>query len=240
MQITNIIVIIILNLAKSFLIFGLAYYIFWILKPQWILKYKIQIQEKAKPIPLFEFKYFLITIFIQALVIYSIIYYDLNSFSLLNVHFLFSFIGYFLIYDLYFYWLHRFLHQSWMYKNIHIIHHRSRNPTPWASYSFHPVEAVLNLLYLYVFVLIFKVDLKYLIFLLILTDFGNLAGHVGFDFLPKGVLKNKIAKWITTPTHHNLHHQIPNSNFGLYFRGWDIWYRTFNKKTDEYFLEEKH
>ena len=43
--------------------------------------------------------------------------------------------------DVYFYWTHRLLHQRWLFRRVHGVHHRSRNPSPWAAYAFHPVEA---------------------------------------------------------------------------------------------------
>ena len=42
--------------------------------------------------------------------------------------------------DTYFYWTHRLLHHSRWFRYVHSRHHASVHPTPWAAYSFHPVE----------------------------------------------------------------------------------------------------
>ena len=47
------------------------------------------------------------------------------------------------IHDTYFYWTHRLLHTRWFFRNVHSVHHRSKNPTPLAAYSFHPLEALI-------------------------------------------------------------------------------------------------
>jgi len=222
-------------LGRLFIIFGISYLFFCYLKISFVQKYKIQKQERFAVIPAFEFKWSLASIVIQSLVFYSIFILkkEIIWISLSNYEYMISILGYFFIYDLSFYWIHRLLHRTWMYKHIHIIHHKSHNPTPWASYSFHPVEAILNLLYYYIYVLIFPTNLGLFVFLVILTDFGNLAGHLGYDFFPKGGFINPVIKWITTPTHHNLHHQYPKSNYGLYFRGWDKWFKTLNQKSTQ-------
>src|SRR5574339_383835 len=47
-----------------------------------------------------------------------------------------------LIHDAYFYWIHRFMHHPKLFSLFHLVHHRSTNPSPWAAYAFHPLEAV--------------------------------------------------------------------------------------------------
>src|SRR5688572_27169187 len=34
------------------------------------------------------------------------------------------------LHDAYFYWTHRLLHTRWLFKTVHAVHHRSRNPSP--------------------------------------------------------------------------------------------------------------
>ena len=47
-----------------------------------------------------------------------------------------------LMHDTYFYWAHRLMHHPWLFKKIHLVHHKSTNPSPWAAYAFHPFEAI--------------------------------------------------------------------------------------------------
>ncbi|MDA1373037.1 MAG: sterol desaturase family protein, partial [Proteobacteria bacterium] len=46
------------------------------------------------------------------------------------------------LHDAYFYWAHRLMHQQWLFRRVHRIHHLSRTPTSWAAYSFSVWEAL--------------------------------------------------------------------------------------------------
>ena len=48
------------------------------------------------------------------------------------------------MHDAYFYWAHRIMHQPWLFKMVHLVHHKSTNPSPWAAYAFHPFEAIVE------------------------------------------------------------------------------------------------
>lgn len=216
---------------------GVPYYIFWIVKPSWLTKFKkIQVQERAKPQVALEMKYSSYTLMIQAVFFFGI--YKLNQAGIVHIvaeqelwKDLVALGVYVLIYDPFFYLLHHIMHKNkWLYRNIHVVHHRSLNPTPWATYSFHPVEAAANLLYFLPFFLLTSVSVPMLAFILITTDMANLAGHLGYEVFSEKVQNSWWGKWITTPTHHNIHHQVSNSNFGLYFNGWDVWFKTLNSK----------
>jgi uncharacterized protein (DUF2147 family) len=67
----------------------------------------------------------------------------------------------------------------------------------------------------------------------------NVVGHLGFEIFPRGWTKNKWLSWTTAVTHHNLHHERFNTNFGLYFSWWDRWMKTEDKAYHEKFNEVK-
>lgn len=237
-------IILAINILKYLILFAAPYFIFWVWFPHVFKKIKIQKFERQKPQVFFEIKYSVSTILIQSLLFLSIyIFNEKGYFRIHNevdgVRDLIAFIAYFLIYDAYFYWSHRLLHYGWLYKNVHVVHHRSLNPTPFASYSFHPFEAVLSILYFYPVLYFFPMSLNLFIVLVILTDIGNLAGHLGYDFVPKFMWKSRWGSWLTTPTHHNMHHQFSKCNYGLYWRGWDEICKTLHAKTEEEFYRVK-
>ena len=58
--------------------------------------------------------------------------------------FLLSIVFAIFIHDAYFYWTHRAMHHPRLFKLFHRVHHLSMNPSPWASYSFAPLEAVVQ------------------------------------------------------------------------------------------------
>jgi Delta7-sterol 5-desaturase len=39
------------------------------------------------------------------------------------------------------YWIHRALHTRFLYRHLHVFHHRFREPTPLASLAFHPLDS---------------------------------------------------------------------------------------------------
>lgn len=126
-----------------------------------------------------------------------------------------------LAHDTYFYWAHRAMHHPWLYRRIHRLHHRSVTPTPWAAYAFHPTEAVIEAAFLPLFLLFVPMHgLAVTIFLAVMI-LRNVVGHAGFELHPAGMARSPWFGWLTTTTHHDMHHARPDGNYGLYFTWWD-------------------
>jgi Delta7-sterol 5-desaturase len=134
------------------------------------------------------------------------------------------------IHDTYFYWTHRLMHHPRLFKVMHLVHHRSTNPSPWASFAFHPFEAVVEsgIVILLVFIMPMH-PLALLAFLLVMTG-ENVVGHLGYEFFPKWLTRSAVGKWLNTSTNHNMHHRYFEGNYGLYFRWWDVWMGTTHAK----------
>jgi sterol desaturase/sphingolipid hydroxylase (fatty acid hydroxylase superfamily) len=49
----------------------------------------------------------------------------------------------------------------------------------------------------------------------------NVLGHAGFELMPAGFARSLWLGWLTTSTHHDLHHAASRWNYGLYFTWWD-------------------
>jgi Fatty acid hydroxylase superfamily len=45
--------------------------------------------------------------------------------------------------------------------------------------------------------------------------------HLGYEFLPRCLLRIPLLRWINTSTFHNLHHTSFKGNYALMFRFWD-------------------
>lgn len=125
------------------------------------------------------------------------------------------------IHDAYFYWTHRLMHHRWLYSWVHSTHHHSVSPTPWAAYSFSPVEAFVQagIGPLIVFTLPTH-PIAFGIFMSWQIAF-NVFGHCGYEIFPGWFMKSRIDILLNTVTHHSLHHEKYRSNFGLYFNLWD-------------------
>lgn len=144
-----------------------------------------------------------------------------------------------LLHDLYFYVVHRIMHHKLFMRRVHQVHHVSLDPTPFASYSFHPWESIIE--YAFLVGIIFVVPLHpitYIILNLFILGF-NMYGHLGYEITPKWWVSHPIFKYINTPTNHNMHHSKFNWNFGLYTNIWDRIFKTHHPEYEKTFLKIK-
>lgn len=164
---------------------------------------------------------------------YTKIYSDISEHS--TAYFFFSIVLFIVVHDAYFYWSHRLMHHKKIYPHVHLIHHKSINPTPWAVFSFHPFEAVLQVLILPIMVLAVPLHPLAIFTWGIYQLLLNVGGHLGFELFPSGFTKGLISKWHNTSTHHNMHHKYVNCNYSLYFNIWDRLMGTNHVRYDEEF-----
>jgi sterol desaturase/sphingolipid hydroxylase (fatty acid hydroxylase superfamily) len=164
-------------------------------------------------------------------------YKDLHQYSML--WFVLAFPVMAVMHDTYFYWMHRFIHHPNLFKWVHLVHHKSTNPSPFAAYAFHPLEAILEAGIFLIFVFTIPVHLYHLIFFFLFMIIYNVYGHLGWELYPKGFSKHWLGKWINTSVNHNQHHQYFKGNYGLYFLFWDRLMGTIRDDYDERFEEVK-
>jgi len=126
-----------------------------------------------------------------------------------------------LMHDTYFYWTHRLMHHRLLFRLIHRTHHLSVSPTPWAAYAFSPVEALVQagIGPLIVFTIPTH-PIAFTAFMAWQVTF-NVLGHCGYETLPRWFLRSRAGVILNSVTHHALHHERFNANFGLYFNVWD-------------------
>lgn len=129
------------------------------------------------------------------------------------------------MHDAWFYWMHRALHLKALFRRAHFAHHMSRTPTSWAAYSFAPIEAVFESIYVPVMFVIVSHAAPmqpWALFIFLGHQIArNAIGHSGFELAWPGFTRSPLTGWLTTTTHHDLHHTEGGYNFGLYFTFWD-------------------
>lgn len=125
--------------------------------------------------------------------------------------------------DTYFYWTHRLLHTRWLLRHVHFVHHRSRHPSPFAAYAFHPVEAFLNGQVMLLALLVVPLNGYVLVAFGILEMMRAGFSHATVETMPRRFARHWFTGRFVTTTHHHLHHEAVHGNYALWFTWWDRW-----------------
>lgn len=142
-----------------------------------------------------------------------------------------------LIHDTWFYWTHRLMHHRSIYRYTHRVHHLSVNPSPWAAYSFHPLEAILEAGIVPVLLIVMPLHpITFFGFITVMLAF-NVYGHLGYELFPPAVYRHPLGRWLNTSVYHNLHHERFTGNYGLYFTFWDRICGTLRTDSDDKIIE---
>jgi Delta7-sterol 5-desaturase len=132
-----------------------------------------------------------------------------------------TFAGLLIFNDAWFYFWHRTLHHPKLFRLVHAVHHKSVDVNPFSSYSFHWFEGLILGAWILPVALFMPI---YLPMLGVLHGVGlanNVMSHLGYEFLPRWLLRVPGLRWINTSTFHNLHHTSFTGNYALMFRFWD-------------------
>lgn len=136
----------------------------------------------------------------------------------------------FLVYDFFYTLLHGFLHINALYPLIHQHHHVQKAPSRATddAVNVHPIEFTLgeynHLWTLFLCCRVAKLRLHVLAPLLFLGIGGILAGwnHTRFDLTFK-----LFGVTVFDSKAHDVHHRIPQSNYGQYTMFWDYMFGTY-------------
>ncbi len=217
---------------------GAAYLLFYVWKKRKWWHRKIQQRLPGPKIIRTELVYSASTIVIFASVIYLTIFSPLRELTMIYdvaddygiAYLLMSFPLVLAVHDTWFYWTHRLMHTRWLYRHAHRVHHQSHNPTPLAAFSFHPIEALIEIGFLPIVAFTFPIHRVVLALFGLYMIVMNVVGHLGFEMFPRWFVSNPITRMFNTSTFHDLHHHYGGGNYGLYFNFWDRLFRT--KRTD--------
>jgi len=127
-----------------------------------------------------------------------------------------------ILHDAYFYWTHRVMHHPALYRTTHQTHHISKQPTAFASFAFHPWEALISSWFIPAVAYVVPMHVGSLIAFAMLATTTAVLNHAGWEVWPRRFLDGPVGRWLITARHHNLHHTKFQRNYGLYFRFWDV------------------
>lgn len=208
---------------------GLFYYYFYVFRYEKLKKRKIYPKRASSSDVWREIRYSTGTIivfsigtaWVRELIIngQTLVYLDWGVYPVWY-HFL-SFFLFMIAHDAYLYWIHRFMHIKGIFRRVHLAHHRSLFPTPFAVFASHPFEGVLAFMIIPVLLLIIPIHLWVLVGYFIYNLFTNIQGHLGFEIFPSGFFRLPFIKYSASPTSHQIHHIQFDKNYGGYFNIWD-------------------
>lgn len=164
---------------------------------------------------------------------YTRIYIDIAERGV--IYFAASIALYMLFYETYYYWLHRWMHRPRVFRIVHKVHHESVDTSAFTSFSFHPIEALLQFIFLPVMVLIFPIHYWALGIILMLMTASAIINHAGVEIYPRQFYRHRLGRWLIGSSHHEVHHKEFRSNYGLYFTFWDKWMNTESKRYHAHF-----
>ena len=229
--------------SRYFIVALIGFLIFYVIFRQKFFYKKIQQKFPANSDYIRELGYSLLTMLIfssiivflnsPAIVIYTTRYQSINEYGWYYYFSVFPLL--FLMHDFYFYIMHRIMHHPTVFKYIHLVHHKSTNPSPWAAYAFHPLEAIIEQGIVVIFYFTLPIHISHLAIFFLFSIVYNVYGHLGYELYPKGFNKNWFGKWINTSINHNQHHQFFKGNYGLYTLIWDRIFGTIRKDYDGQF-----
>lgn len=221
---------VLINMSVRYLLFtGSFYLVFYLWKKKRFWYAKIQQKYPENKHILREVKYSFFSILIFGVVIMAVILASKERLTQVYTPidkygwgYYFLSVGIMiLIHDTYFYWTHRAMHWKLIFKYVHKVHHLSINPTPFAAYAFHPVEALVEVGIIPLVAFTVPHHGSAITVFALYSLLLNVVGHLGYELFPKGFATHKLFKWHNTSTHHNMHHRLIKCNYGLYFNFWD-------------------
>ena len=230
---------------RYFFLAGLGYFLFYILWKKQGYFQKIQKKKPATKTIHREIRYSIFTLCIYCLTSlltftlvrhgFTRIYLDITEFG--YPYFFASIALMVLLHDAYFYWTHRLMHLPFLFRKVHLLHHRSHNPTPWTAFAFHPFEAIISVGIIPILIFLIPCHPYALSLFLTFMTLVNVLGHLGYELFPFGFRKSKLGKWQNTASNHDLHHRNSKHNFGLYFTIWDRIMKT-HREPNNHIIQE--
>jgi Delta7-sterol 5-desaturase len=122
-------------------------------------------------------------------------------------------LAYVMLFDAYFYGLHRLLHTRGLYRTIHAVHHRSTAPTVLTALAFHPVEALLIIGFMPAAMWLIPIHLASLAVVSTFLSGSILLAHCGYEVFPRWWQRVPVLGWYVTPRIHDRHHVQRDCNY---------------------------
>ena len=226
----------------------LVYLLVWKKFKQSLRHWRIQLKERVDaPQIKRELKNALFTLAVGAFFSSIVIYLSTQGYTKIYLNFsdhhpFFGIFGFFILLvidDTWFYWCHRLLHHPKIFKYVHLEHHKSVDVNPFTSLSFHFLEPFILSLWIFPVAFFLPTYAPVLGLVQVWGLLDNMKSHLGYEFYPSWWNRSWL-RFLTSSTHHNMHHSKFNGNYGVHFRLWDKLLGTEFKEYEAVYDEVQH
>ncbi len=131
-----------------------------------------------------------------------------------------QFLLYVVLFDAYFYFLHRLMHSNLLWW-VHRYHHMSVTPNPVTAFSFHPLEGLLTGGFVVLMLLVFDLHVYAIMLANAFGIINSILIHSGHEVFPRWWYENRITRLYLTPMFHDRHHSTYRYNYGGFTTIWD-------------------
>lgn len=145
------------------------------------------------------------------------------------LRFLFETSVYVVLFDAYFYGLHRLLHTGSLYRRVHAVHHRSTVPTLLTALAFHPIEALAIMSFMPVAMWLVPIHLVSFVVVSAFLSGSIVLAHSGWDVVPGWWRRHPLLSWYVTPDVHARHHRHRDCNYSATFSLFDRLFGTYRE-----------
>ena len=154
------------------------------------------------------------------------------------IYFVFVSFSFEIVFDFFHFINHFIFHKnSYLYKNIHKIHHKFKYPSSITTFYQHPIDLLFTSSLPTILSLYFMpIKPTYFQYILILTykTFIEISGHSGkiikSTSFPQFIWLPRILGIQLSVEEHDLHHSLNNCNYSKRFSLWDKLFGTYLKK----------
>ncbi len=150
------------------------------------------------------------------------VYYDIASHGW--TYLVFSFLGALIVTETMIYWIHRALHTKWLYRKIHVYHHKFREPTPLSCIAFHPIDSFAQSFPYHVYALLVPINFWLYLVLVVSVTLWAVMIHDRIRWVSGSIVNHTGC--------HTAHHWYYRYNYGQYFTFWDRLCGTYRSPRD--------
>tara|TARA_R110002096_G_scaffold29509_4_gene88918 strand:- start:8353 stop:9132 length:780 start_codon:yes stop_codon:yes gene_type:complete len=130
--------------------------------------------------------------------------------------------------ELHFYACHALLHRKWLYRRIHREHHRSAIPTPFSTFSFHWIEAVMLSSVMILLMPFRHLNIGVILFFPVASLIYNNIGHMNYAVFPQ----HRLGSFFSSCRRHTMHHTRIRGNYGFVLPWFDFLFKTRARNVD--------